>query len=347
MRGLYIASNLFIFSAKIVSSLQLGQLCDPSPYYRESWQYDDSCDDVYLFCDPETRTCNYKGCSNVDYIQGWDLLKRPYPPRCNGTTFCPDNSSGCTPAAAIGSRCEIQRDDECSGNPAICLNSTCYLKMAPLSGNCGADTTVYTTYDQDGESFQQTIIRDNCTEGTYCDLTSTFTCVNSKPNKSPCEQDRECLSNTCSNDGYCINGPDTFHQIKAWLWGVLGSSVVVFVCLILGMLWILHRYQSKKEHAKIVKFFGDNEEFAKYAMMHDNDSNSVFTDSDSKVNLPLNNNDPRSEVVYLTTPDYAKSQALTTKSSLNLPRSNNNSTQRFSSYTTHPNNQSRAHTPDH
>lgn len=345
MRGLYITSGLFVFSARIVSSLKLGMLCDPSPNYKESWQYNDACEDVYLFCDPATRTCNYKGCSNSDYIQNWDLSLRPYPPRCNGTTFCPDSGSKCTPVAPIGSSCEIQRDDECAGNTAICLNSTCFNKLAPLSGNCGADITIYTTYDQDGDGLQQKIIRDNCTEGTFCDLSGTYTCIPSKPNNSPCEQDRECLSNTCSNNGICINGPDVFHQIKAWLWGVLGTSVVVFVCLILGMLWILHRYQSRKEHAKIVKFFGDNEEFAKYAMMQDNDSNSVFTDSDSKVNLPLN--DQRPDVVFLTTPDYLKSQALSKKrSSTNLPRSNNNSTARFSPYQSNNNSQSRVHTPE-
>jgi hypothetical protein len=171
-------------------------------------------------------------------------------------------------------------------------------------------------------------------------LNGDFTCITSKVNGLACQQDRECLSNTCSTDDICINGPDVFHQIKAWLWGVLGTSVVVFVCLILGVLWILHRYQSKKEHAKIVKFFGDNEEFAKYAMMNDNDSVDSFTENDSKVNLPLTDN--RASVVYLTTPDYMKSQALTTKNSsttaLNQQKSsNNNSTARFSS---------RANTPD-
>lgn len=335
MRGLLIASSIFAFSIKIAESLKFGQLCDPSPYYsRESWQYDDSCDDVYLYCEPSNGlgTCQYKGCSNTDYIQDWDLSKRPYPPRCNGTTFCPDNRSGCTPAVPIGSRCEIQRDDECVGTTSICLNSTCFNKLAPLSGNCGADKTVYTSYDQDGDSLQQTIIRDNCTEGTYCDLRTTFTCIESKPNNSPCEQDRECLSNTCSPDNTCINGPDVFKQIKAWLWGVLGAAVVVFVCLILGMLWILHRYQSRKEHAKITKFFGDNEEFGKYAMtQQDNDSSaSLFTDSDSKIHLPLT--DQRSDVVYLTTPDYNKSSSLSARSSPALPRSNNNSTTRFSTY---------------
>lgn len=211
------------------------------------------------------------------------------------------------------------------------------------------NSTSYLSYDASGQSVQQTIIRDNCTSGTYCDLNSSYTCTVSKPNNSPCQQDRECLSNTCSADDICINGPDVFHQIKTWLWGVLGTSIIIFVVLILGVLWILHRYQSRKEHAKIVKFFGDNEEFAKYAMMaNDNDSTSSFNDDYSRANMPLN--DTRTSVVYLTTPDYLKSQALTTKNSSNTAlstsaqknSSNNNSTSRFSSYSPTP----RVQTPD-
>ncbi|KAI8076263.1 hypothetical protein BDF21DRAFT_342560 [Thamnidium elegans] len=292
--------------------------------FYKSWQYDDSCEDVYLFCEPSSSTCAYKGCSNADYIQGWDLEKRPYPPRCGVDSYCPDNRSQCTPVVSIGSICEIQRDDECTGTTSICLNSTCFIKGAPLGGNCGTDTTVYTAYDGIGDAIQQTIIRDNCTEGTFCDLDST--CIQSKPNNAACLQDRECLSNTCSNSDICINGPEMFRKIKAWLWGVLAACIVIFVCFILALLWFLHRYQSNKEHAKISKFFGDNDEFAKYAMM--NDSMSTLADSESRLNLPMN--ESHASVVYLTTPDYVKSHTLSTKSSAAALRSNNNSTARFS-----------------
>ncbi|KAG2195422.1 hypothetical protein INT47_002861 [Mucor saturninus] len=206
------------------------------------------------------------------------------------------------------------------------------------------NSTTYTSYDAAGDAIQQTIIRDNCTEGTYCDLDGPFTCIDSKPLQSSCQQDRECLSNTCSYNDVCITGPDVFRKIKAWLWGVLGACVIIFVCFILGILWVLHRYQSRKEHEKISKFFGDNEEFAKYAMMNENDSASSFTEIDP--NMPLT--DGRNSVVYLTTPDYLKSQSLSNKKSsttaLNTQRSNNNSTSRFSTHTPPP--LPRANTPD-
>ncbi|KAG0189506.1 hypothetical protein DFQ28_003320 [Apophysomyces sp. BC1034] len=225
------------------------------------------------------------------------------PSRCNSETYCPDDNSQCKPLLPIGSVCELQRDDECAGRNAICLNATCFIKGAPLSGSCGADRTSYSSLDAEGEAMQQTIIRDNCTVGTYCGPAAL--CIESKPNGQECEQDRECLSGTCSNDYVCINGPEVFHTIKPWLWGVLGAAVAVFVIIILGALWILHRYQSKKEHEKIAKFFGDNEEFSKY-VDHD-EGGSVYENEQFA-------NDSRTSVVYLTTPDYVKSSALSTHS---------------------------------
>ncbi|RCH80980.1 hypothetical protein CU098_007222, partial [Rhizopus stolonifer] len=264
-----------------------------------TFEYNDSCKNIYLFCDSTTRTCNYKGCSNSDYIKKWDITLRPIPTRCDNTSYCPDDNSQCTPRVSVGSHCELQRDDECIGTNTICLNSTCFTKGAPLGGNCASDTTLYTSEDADEKLVQQTIVRDNCTEGTYC-LEST--CVISKDLNSVCSQDRECLSGTCSNEGFCIQGPDVFRVIKAWLWGILGACIVIFILLVLGLLWILHRYQSRQEHAKIDKFFGDNDDFTKYAMLDEDDSS----------------------MVYLKTPDYLQSQALSTShknpSSSNLHR---------------------------
>lgn len=207
----------------------------------------------------------------------------------------------------------------------------------------------YTSYDAAGDAIQQTIIRDNCTDGTWC---SSFLCIQSKEINAACDQDRECLSGTCSNDGICIVGPDVFHKIANWLWGVLATAVVLFVVFVLCLLWVLHRYQSKQEHAKIVRFFGDNEEFSKYAMLNeDNDDNSSYYDpNDSRANTPFSNhlNDSRHSLVYLTTPDYNTSQSLSKKSNKNASTTGLDMAQNSRSLS--PNNMSgtftRAHTPD-
>lgn len=178
--------------------------------------------------------------------------------------------------------------------------------------------TQYVSYDAEGDAELQTIVRDNCTDGTYC---VNEACVSSKANGATCSQDRECVSNTCNPDGMCVNGPDVFHQIAAWLWGVLGASVFVFILIVLLLLWALQRYQSKKEHEKVGKFFGDNEEFAKYAML-DHDDDSYYDDDTAGLQPPpsigsgARNSSvgdfdaKRASMVYLTTPDYAKSSSL-------------------------------------
>ncbi|OBZ85962.1 hypothetical protein A0J61_05991 [Choanephora cucurbitarum] len=278
-------------------ALELGDLCDPTPIYSTSWQYDDSCNNVYLFCDASrNNTCHHVACSNSDYIQGWNEMLYKSPNRCNDQMYCPDNGSRCTPLISLGGHCEPQRDDECTGKNAICLNSTCFIKGSPLGGNCGSDRTDYVSYDAKGFSVQQTIIRDNCTEGTWCNE-ATNSCIASLPLGASCWQDRECLSETCSDEGKCINGPDAFHTIAGWLWTLLGCAVLVFVLGILSILWLLHRYQSRKEHEKILKFFGDNDEFFK---RYNNNSAAELCSN-------------RASVVYLTTPDYNESTALTTK----------------------------------
>ncbi|KAG0192843.1 hypothetical protein DFQ28_007453 [Apophysomyces sp. BC1034] len=199
-----------------------------------------------------------------------------------------------------------ERDDECVGGPnAICLNAKCFIKGAPLGGGCEIDSTDYYSYDAEGDVVEQNIVRDNCTVGTYCGAQQT--CIVSKPNGQYCQQDRECLSQTCSNGDVCIQGPDVFHTIPVWLWAVVGVSVFVFVFVILLGLWVLHRYQSKKEHAKIVKFFGDNEEFAKYAMA---DPIDRFYGLSNPTSTTVHGTESLNSVVYLTTPDYKESSAL-------------------------------------
>lgn len=171
--------------------------------------------------------------------------------------------------------------------------------------------TDYISYDAEGYGVNQRIIRDNCTTGTWCETNS---CVAAKQLGVACEQDRECLSNTCSPDGFCINGPDVFHTVPAWLWGVLGVAVFLFVLLILIMLYFLQRYQSKKERAKLLKFFGDNEEFAKYAMLENDDELAPPPPQPHHVSekQEMSKSESRASMVYLGTPDYNESAALGT-----------------------------------
>ncbi|KAI8061590.1 hypothetical protein BC940DRAFT_310193 [Gongronella butleri] len=286
---------------------QFGQPCDPFPYYAAlTWEYIDSCRNMYLYCDPTSNTCNYVGCANTDYIKGWNTAIRPFPSRCGANTYCPDNNSKCTPLVPTFGKCEMQRDDECQGTNAICLNSFCNIKNVPLGGTCGNDTTQYVSMNAEQQNVMQTIVRDNCTSGTYC---VNSACITSKPLGSQCDQDRECLSDTCSGS-VCVQAPDVFHTIAPWLWGVVGAAVVVFILVVLVALYFLQRYQSKKEHEKAKRFFGDNEEFAKYAMLEQDDDS--YYDETTGLQPPpsISGDSKRASMVFLTTPDYVKSSAL-------------------------------------
>ncbi|ORX43198.1 hypothetical protein DM01DRAFT_1313141 [Hesseltinella vesiculosa] len=260
---------------------------------------------MYLYCEPSTSTCQNVGCANTDYIKGWNPAT-PFPTRCQNGTFCPDNNSKCTPVVQVGGTCEMQRDDECAGINSICLNSLCNVKGVPLGGTCGNDTTQYVSLDAEQQSVMQTIVRDNCTAGTYC---TNAVCITAKALGSQCEQDRECVSDTCSGN-VCVQAPDVFRAIEPWLWGVVGAAVVIFILAVLLGLYFLQRYQSKKEREKARQFFGDNEEFAKYAMLEQDDDSCYDETTGLQAPPSISGDAKRQSMVYLTTPDYVKSSAL-------------------------------------
>ncbi|KAG2173298.1 hypothetical protein INT43_004672 [Umbelopsis isabellina] len=197
----------------------------------------------------------------------WDTKIHPFPARCNTkTTYCPDNNSGCKNLLATGATCEYQRDDECAGPYSICLNTVCLVKGVPLEGPCNSEITNYTSYDSKGNQVSQTIIRDNCTINTYCNYLNTRLCISSKGMGNACDQDIECLSDNCGEVTHkCEVAADSFHQVPHWAWGVVASVIFIFVVSTLLFLWLLHRYQSKKEHEKASRFFEEAKKFNMYA----------------------------------------------------------------------------------
>jgi hypothetical protein len=131
--------------------------------------------------------------------------------------------------------------------------------MPPLNVN---NSTNYTSYDSKGQQVFQTIIRDNCTIESYCDYQKTHLCVNSKALGSVCDQDNECLSDNCDEGTHkCEVAADSFHQVANWAWGVVASVIFIFVIITLLFLWLLHRYQSKREHERARKFFEQAKKF--------------------------------------------------------------------------------------
>ncbi|KAG2184174.1 hypothetical protein INT44_009189 [Umbelopsis vinacea] len=211
----------------------------------------------------ENSTCAFKTCVNTNYLKGWSNSTYRFPSRCMDQSYCPDNGLECTPLVAQGGHCELDRDDECAGGAfAICLNYVCVIKGVPIGGFCGVESTQFNYTEQTGEEMTGTTQRDNCTVGAYC---NNGVCIEGLANGEQCTQDRECFSNSCFNNGaggvgYCDIPPDSFKEVPMSTWVAIGISILVFMILVLIALWLLHRYQSRKEHEKVKRFFDMQEQ---------------------------------------------------------------------------------------
>ncbi|OZJ03023.1 hypothetical protein BZG36_03980 [Bifiguratus adelaidae] len=302
----------------------LGQACNPqlSHLDQASMTYMDACLDPTLSCQPQgnsttTGTCVYKVCANTDYIKNWPTNVQ-FPVRCNGTQYCPDNGLGCQPLIPTGSRCEYARDDECQGADgkglnAICLNYVCNVKAAALGAPCELDEFTYIYYYRSDSGYQQIVQRDNCTTNTYCNaqfnVSHTGTCVPAFADGQACTQDRMCMSQNCNNDGaggpgVCANPPDAFKVVPLWTWATIGAAIIVFMIIVLLGLWLLHRFQSRREHNKIKLFYEQQELFKQQNNI--NERGSIYLSTPSMVDLggkrhsmsslSLSSNNPRSQI---------------------------------------------------
>ncbi|KAL1919286.1 uncharacterized protein VTP21DRAFT_1979 [Calcarisporiella thermophila] len=256
-----------VFSLVTVYAKAWGERCDPTPVYSVTLRYQDDCDSVMLACNPENKTCVYKGCSNSDYHPGWNPAV-PLPVRCQtNTTYCPDNNLRCMTLRPYNFSCEPSRDDECAGRASICLNSKCELKIRTLGQPCVVDRTEYRRASYNGEqSIIQTIIRDDCSHGTFCDL-NTLRCVNARPNGWACDQDRECVSESCNDRNVCDDPPDSYRKAPPWIYVMISIGVFIFVLFTLLLLWLLHRHHRRIIHAKRARFFQQQEFFRQMLMV--------------------------------------------------------------------------------
>lgn len=201
------------------------------------------------------------------------------------------------PLVAQDGHCELDRDDECAGGAfATCLNFVCVIKGVPIGGFCGVESyvsvhavsyfilhqptllihllhvyshirTQFVYMDQNGQENTGRVERDNCTVGAYC---VNGSCIQALSNGEQCTQDRECWTNSCFNDGAggmgtCGNPPDSFKEVPLSTWVAIGISILVFMTVVLLALWLLHRYQSKKEHEKVRRFFDMQEQLRQHS----------------------------------------------------------------------------------
>ncbi|RUS13603.1 hypothetical protein BC937DRAFT_95072 [Endogone sp. FLAS-F59071] len=254
-------------------AMNFGDPCNPTDNRYSNWVFEEVCANPLFVCAPN-YTCAYRTCSNSDYNPAWVNVSYTLPHRCNAnTSYCPDNGYECMPLIANGQICPYARDDSCQGSDgkglnAICLNFVCGIKGVPLGGWCDVDSATYFFNYKTINDSSQTIERDNCTYATFCNITDPTNkrCVQGYSLGAACTQDRECISNSCNNDGaggigFCDNPPDSFKQVPLWTWIVIGVCILLFMVFTLLLLWLLHRFQSNREHEKIRRFYEVQEIF--------------------------------------------------------------------------------------
>lgn len=155
--------------------------------------------------------------------------------------------------------------------------------------------TDYVSYDSHGKQILQTIVRDNCTAGSYCNYKQSHMCISAKAVGEPCIQDNECMTDNCIDlSNTCGLAADSFNKVPVLVWIILSISIFLFVSVTLLLLWFLHRYQSNREHEKACRFFEHANRFCKLAV------------DDEKLNTkeisPSTSTSRASGMIYLATP---------------------------------------------
>ncbi|THH04875.1 hypothetical protein EW145_g5213 [Phellinidium pouzarii] len=205
-------------------------------------------------------TCVKKLCRNDEVPFGY-ADNEPLPPLCGRGLYCPDSGSGCTAILRVGSSCEMSRDYQCAPskdwettastlnfNGSICLQSTCMYANVTIGLPCVLERTAYTGYDHNYNPYNITVSRDNCRSAwpyLYCGSTSSL-CEKMKVLGEPCDDDRECLSETCNAANVCGEPPGRPTRVKAWQYAFTILSV-------LGVL--SHKRQRIEHYCEVLEYY--------------------------------------------------------------------------------------------
>lgn len=123
-----------------------------------TFQFAGDCDST-TFCAPN-GTCAHKGCRKDIFPFGYG--QSDLPPLCSKGQFCPDEGDACQNQLAVGSACQLDRDDECQPPPdskdlvdnkygrnvdgAVCLDFTCYWANVTVGNQCVLENNAFIIY---------------------------------------------------------------------------------------------------------------------------------------------------------------------------------------------------------
>ncbi|QRW08258.1 suppressor of stem-loop protein 1 [Ceratobasidium sp. AG-Ba] len=239
---------LSVFAGNVTEG---GQCSTANTYLTPgSYQLNTDCDSK-TYC-TGSGVCAKKRCRKDEWPFGYkDVQPKDYPKMCPSTQFCPDEEDDCQDLLAVGSPCQLNRDDECQPSSdssistpdnhkgAICLNYQCMWQNVTVGQACVVENIPYIAYSSQGE-FINIVSRGNCRPGLYCDAAQKI-CIATQDLGSACTADKECTSGNCLDDLTCGYPTDAPRQLGTWVYVVVGVAIFGGMLLTLGTLFMFHR----------------------------------------------------------------------------------------------------------
>ncbi|KAF7321353.1 Smr domain-containing protein [Mycena kentingensis (nom. inval.)] len=269
--------TLILISAALVNagSQNKGDNCSQtdSRLQTGTFQFWSDCNSV-TYC-AANNTCVLKGCRKDDFPFGYEKDSH-LPDKCDVGQFCPDEADACQPLLAVGSACQLNRDDECEAPPnfkdlrdntnrgrnfngSVCLNNVCMWANKTAGETCTVENTAYIAYGVTDE-FPDIVSRGDCVVGLYCDSQSKQ-CIQEKALGEACTADKECGSWNCLSSGTC--GVDTSlpNKVGTWVYAVVAVGILGGIFGTLFGLFALHRRQRDTEREKRMQYWREQNAF--------------------------------------------------------------------------------------
>lgn len=268
-------SSFILSSTPVLADDVFGEECSTSNNRLQvgTYQFASDCDTT-TYC-ASNGTCAHRGCRKDVFPFGYSD-SNDYPPLCESNQFCPDEGDACQDLLAVGSDCQLNRDDECAPpddwreladskyglnvNGSVCLNNKCMWANVTVGLKCVVENTAYIVYGTGNQESINIVSRGNCKKGLYCD-SQNLVCIEQKDVGENCDADKECKSFNCLSTLVCGDEIDAAAHVGVWVY------VIVAICIFGGMigtlvgLFFLHSKQREREREKRLAYWREQNAF--------------------------------------------------------------------------------------
>ncbi|KAF9051028.1 hypothetical protein BDZ89DRAFT_1056921 [Hymenopellis radicata] len=264
------------FSLAYAGMNNFGEACSQSDNRLQvgTYQFWSDCNSQ-TYC-ADNSTCAHKGCRRDEFPFGYVTGSRDIPPKCSRGQFCPDEQDRCLDVLAVGSPCQLNRDDQCEGPPnfkeladksdmglnvngSVCLNNICMWANVTEGETCVVENTAYIAYGTHQE-FINIVSRGNCRLGFYCDSQS-LKCIRNKGISESCDADKECATYNCLSSGVCGVSLRTSRHFGSWVYALVSIGIFGGMFGTLFGLFYMHRSQRDQEREKRLQYWREQNAF--------------------------------------------------------------------------------------